>query len=172
MNTCEFINWILSIVGSLGTILTWRMHRNLNQQKHELDKLKIKFEYITQRRYRVVAVINQQISEIELWRKHLKNLQPSEDIFIPDFRKLIGKFERILTHGQYLLSSDLNKSLDDLYDILNQCYEKTLDEPLPMSPEDLFATEIFAPIVEERIKSAKYMLSKEIGNNTLSEQEC
>lgn len=164
MSICEIINWGLSSTGLLSVLFTLCVNRNLNKQKHELELIKIRFDYITQRRNRVVAIINQQISEIELWRKHLNDLESVEDINISDFHKLLQKLERVLTHGQYLLSSDLNKALEELYDILNQCYEKSCEEFLPTIPEDVFATEILDNKVEDKIKSAKYRLSVEIGN--------
>lgn len=165
MDFCEIINWGLSCIGGFSILFTLWVNRNLNLQKHELDLLKIRFDYIIQRRNRVVAIINQQVSEIELWRKHLKDFESAEEIDITYFHKLLLKFERVLAHGQYLLSSDLNKALEELYDILNQCYEKSCEEFSPTIPESVFATEIRDNKVEDKIKSAKYRLSQEIGSD-------
>lgn len=167
MDICEIINWGLSCIGGSGALFTLWINRNVNQQKHELDLLKIRFDHIIQRRNHVVAVVNQQVSEIELWRKRLKDLESAEEIDITYFHKLLLKFERVLVHGQYLLSSDLNKALEELYEALNQCYEKSCEDSLSAIPEEIFSTAIFEKMVEDKIKSAKYRLSQEIGSDKL-----
>lgn len=165
MNIGDTIQWILSSVGGLSAFFSWRISKNLNQQKHDLDKLKTKFDYILKKKNDVISELNKRISDIELWRSRLLGLDGADDIDIPRFHQLLHNYEDAYAYGRYLLSPELCGCLEDLFAILNRCYEIWQNEECPyIKPEDAFADAIFASSITDKINGAKWRLKQEIDN--------
>jgi len=86
----ESLQWVLSTGCAIAALL---LNRNLNQQKHKLDKLKTKFDNLILKRNKVIAYINMRVSDIEVWMNRTKKLESAQDIDIHEFRDLVSKFE-------------------------------------------------------------------------------
>lgn len=158
----NYFHWLLSAVGKA---FTWITHRSLNQQKHELGKLKTKFDYAISKKNKIVSVLNRRISDIELWRNRLLELDGPDDIDVPYFHQLLHKFEDAYTYGRYLLSPELCGALEDLLGILKHCYEVWQNEDRPyIKPEDSFANAIFGLNIADKFKGAKWRLQQEIAS--------
>lgn len=133
----ESLQWILSAGGTIGAIATFFLSKNINQQKHRLDKLKTKFDNLVIKRDKVISYINMRVSDIEVWMIRTKKLESAQDIDIHKFRDLVSKFEVTFIHGQYLLSDELSQPIDNLFDALNKCLE-VYDEECEKSGMSIF----------------------------------
>lgn len=71
----ESLQWILSAGGTIGAIATFFLSKNINQQKHRLDKLKTKFDNLVIKRDKVISYINMRVSDIEVWMIRTKKLE-------------------------------------------------------------------------------------------------
>ena len=111
----ESLQWILSAGGAIGAIVTFFLNKNINQQKHRLDKLKTKFDNLVIKRDKVISYINMRVSDIEVWMNRTKKLESAQDIDIYKFRDLVSKFEVTLIRGQYLLPDELCLLIDKLF---------------------------------------------------------
>lgn len=165
----ESLQWVLSTGCAIAALL---LNRNLNQQKHKLDKLKTKFDNLILKRNKVIAYINMRVSDIEVWMNRTKKLESAQDIDIHEFRDLVSKFEVTLIHGYYLLSAELRLPIDNLFDVLNSCLEvydeeceKIGNEPISCPPEDTFANKLYSNEIRELIKTVKWHLGKEISDS-------
>jgi len=165
----ESLQWVLSTGCVIATLL---LNRNLNQQKHKLDKLKTKFDNLILKRNKVIAYINMRVSDIEVWMNRTKRLESAQDININKFRDLVSKLEVTLIHGHYLLSAELRSPIDNLFDALNSCLkvydeecEKIEYESIPCPPEDTFTNKLYSDEIRELIKTVKWHLGKEISDS-------
>ena len=52
----ESLQWILSAGGTIGAIATFFLSKNINQQKHRLDKLKTKFDNLVIKEIRLFRI--------------------------------------------------------------------------------------------------------------------
>lgn len=168
----ECLQWFLSAGGAIGAIATFCLNKNLNQQKHKLDKLKTKFDNLILKRNKVIAYINMRVSDIEVWMNRTKRLESAQDINVDKFRDLVSKFEVTLIHGHYLLSAELRLPIDNLFDALNNCLkvydeecEKIGNEPISCPPEDTFANKLYSDDIRKLINTVKECLGKEIGDS-------
>lgn len=164
----ESLQWFLSAGGAIGAIATFFLNKNINQQKHRLDKLKTKFDNLIIKRNKVISYVNMRISDIEVWMNRTKRLESAQDIDINEFRNLVSKFEVTLIHGHYLLSDELCVPIDNLLDALNNCLkvydeecEKLGYEPISYPPEDTFANKLYSNETQELFKTVRCRLRKE-----------
>ncbi len=164
----ESLQWILSAGGAIGAIVTFFLNKNINQQKHRLDKLKTKFDNLVIKRDKVISYINMRVSDIEVWMNRTKKLESAQDIDIYKFRDLVSKFEVTLIRGQYLLPDGLCLLIDKLFHALNNCLEvydeeceKKEYESIPCPPEDTFANKLYSREIQELFKAVKWQLRKE-----------
>lgn len=165
----EGLQWVFSAGGAIGAVATYFLYIKIEKQKHNLDKLKTKFNYLILKRNEVIAQLNGRISDIEIWMKQTSKLEDSDFIHIRRFKELVDKFEVTLIHGRYLLPARLKNSVDALLALLCRCietYEDELEkigfESVPQPPEIAFANELYKPEIEESIKSAKWFLGQEL----------
>lgn len=164
----ESLQWFLSAGGAIGAVATYFLSKNINQQKHRLDKLKTKFDNLIIKRNKVISYINMRVSDIEVWMNRTKKLESAQDIDIHKFRDLVSKFEVTLIHGHYLLPDELCLPIHNLFDALNNCLEvydeeceKIGHEPIPCPPEDTFANKLYSREIQELFKTVKWRLRKE-----------
>ena len=150
MNFWDVLQWILSTSGIVGVIFTFILHFKLEEQKHNLDKLKSKFEQLLLKRTEIVIAINTCVSDIEVWMRQAQRLESAQDIDINAFRRLVLRYESTLIHGGYILSSELLKATNELCNSFIRCIEiydeeceKIEFEPIPCSPEDAFANKLY-----------------------------
>ena len=162
------LQWVLSAGGTIGAIATYFLRKNINQQKHRLDKLKTKFDNLVIKRDKVISYINMRVSDIEVWMIRTKKLESAQDIDIHKFRDLVSKFEVTFIHGQYLLSDELSQPIDNLFDALNKCLEvydeeceKIGHEYISCPPEETFAEKLYSREIQELFKTVKWQLKKE-----------
>lgn len=164
----EGLQWVVSAGGAVGAIWSSII---INNQKHKLNKLKTKFDYLIIKRNEVIVQLNARISDIEVWMKQTSKLEDSDFINIRRFKELVDKFEITLIHGRYLLPIRLKDSVDALLAALCGCIETYDDElekigfeSVSQPPEIAFANELYKPQIPEAIKSAKWFLGQELAD--------
>ncbi|BFK46706.1 hypothetical protein [Alistipes sp. i18-0019-D1] len=168
----EGVQWILSAGGAIGAVSTYFLHTKVDRQKHKLDKLKTKFDYMVNKRNEVIVRLNSRIADIKIWMIDTQNLDDADFIDMQQFRELVRQFEVTLIHGQYLLSSPLRDSVTTLLDAFNKCIrifneeeEKLAYGPVAAPPKDTFAMELFKSNIQELLQTVTWRLGKEIAGD-------
>lgn len=167
----EGVQWILSAGGAIGAVSTYFLHTRFNQQKHKLDKLKTRFDYLIGTRNKIITDLNTRISDIEVWMIDTTRLDDADFIDVSRFQKLVRRYETTLIHGQYLLSSALHEVTNQLLNVFNNSittyedeHERAEYEPIAIQPEIRLVDALFNPKVKELIKTVKWRLGNEISN--------
>lgn len=171
----EFLNilqWVLATCGGLATLFTFLLNKKINEQQHRLNKLKTKFDYLIIERNKVIEGLNSCIADIQLWMDHTRSqCDDADQIKIDGFRKSVLQLEIQLTHGRYLLSSQVYTTTHDLLaecirciDLYNQQVDVISSDLNAKSPNQVFSEAFFKPEIRQMITDVFECFSKEIAD--------
>ncbi|WP_462354131.1 hypothetical protein [Alistipes timonensis] len=168
----DILQWALATSGGLAALFSFFLKTKINKQQYQLNKLKTKFDYLVIERNKVIEGLNSCIADIQLWMDHTRSqCDDADQIKIDGFRKSVLQLEIQLTHGRYLLSSQVYAATHDLLaecirciDLYNQQVDVISSDLNAKSPNQVFSEAFFKPETRQMITDVFECFSKEIAD--------
>lgn len=168
----DILQWALATSGGLAALFSFFLKTKINKQQYQLNKLKAKFDYLVIERNKVIEGLNSCIADIHLWMNHTcSQCDDADQIKIDGFRKSVLQLEIQLTHGRYLLSSQVYATTHDLLaecirciDLYNQQVDVISSDLNAKSPNQVFSEAFFKPETRQMITDVFECFSKEIAD--------